>query len=55
MRWFRSGLQSLSGWLAPPVARAATATGQQMEAIREAMLGALLPGRLGGCAIDAMP
>ena len=41
MRWFRSGLQSLSGWLASPVMRAATASGRQLEEIREAMLAAL--------------
>jgi hypothetical protein len=41
MRWFRSGLQSLSGWLTAPAVGARAASGEQMEAIRDAMLAAL--------------
>lgn len=43
MRWFRSGLQSLSGWLTPPrlPAAFAAASAGQLAAIRQAMLAAL--------------
>ena len=43
MRWIRSGLQSLSGWLQPPRLPGAQASSEQLEAIRRAMLEALGP------------
>lgn len=43
MRWIRSGLQSLSGWLQPPLPPVAPPSGGQLEAIRRSMLETLGP------------
>lgn len=45
MGWFRSGLHRLSGWLTPPQLPAdfASASPEQLAAIRQAMLDALGP------------
>src|SRR5512133_2424229 len=40
MDWIRSGLDSLTGWLAPPPVHAA-GSAEQVDAIRDAMLAAL--------------
>ncbi len=40
MDWIRSGLDSLTGWLAPPPVRVAGSV-EQVDAIRNAMLAAL--------------
>ena len=42
MRWIRSGLQSLSGWVQPPLATT-RASSDRLEAIRQSMLETLGP------------
>lgn len=41
MQWLRSGLDSITGWLAPPPVRPAAGSADQVDAIRSAMLTTL--------------